>query len=1167
MVHMQRSRLVSKAILVSIIALTAALFLAAAASAADWPQWRCDAARTAATTEQLPGQLRLLWVRELPPPQPVQPRDTRLCFDLTYQPVAAEGLVFVPSMVEDSVTAYDAATGAMRWRFVAGGPVRFAPCYWRGRLYFTSDDGHLYCLNARSGRLVWRRRVADQRLRGPLMIGDERLVSRWPCRTGPVLADGVIYCTAGLFPFETVCVAAFDARDGRVIWRNEKCSLVKNALFDHGLRDDTGIAPQGYLAVLGDRLVVACGRGLPAFFDRATGKMDPYSTGWGGRVGLSKGSWWVCGTGKLWFHSGEVFGLTADAADFAGPKPQFGKMTPEEFATTARVPVEQVKKWLKDGLLTAVQENGKTYVDATMPRGCTYLSYWTHAPRPNEAWVLRNRPRLTIDPADQGELGFFREPVVDGTVAYYSVPVKATRGRGQYETLPPGGWREVVAIDLTHAQWRITLHGRVDARKPLIPWRTLEFRQLWSLPVNLRVQIKAGRRLFGSRPGLVAAIDLPDGNQPARVTWQAQLDGTPEAMLAADGRLVVVTREGRMYCFGSGRAAARATAPRQWRRPAPRPVGDDWLARAAQLIEAARARKGFCLALGYGSGRLVRALAAASQLRMIVLEPDQAKLAAARRTLADEGLGGARVQLVAGDIFSVQLPPYFASLAVSEDWQAAVGNRLRGFVRRLYAALRPYGGAACLPADSAVSAKIQAAARDAGLPGLSVERHGVLTVLRRSGPLPMTADWTHEAADAGNTFAARERSVRPPFAVLWFGGSVDRVFPPWDFTHFRGPFPLVCHGRMYILVENRVNCVDAYTGRLMWSVPMPPGAKGRRNILHRPTGENVAATANAVYVNVEGTIFALRPQDGDVLLRVPVPGGGQWQQFRVWKDALVGASGGKLFCLDRHKGKVRWQRQFDEDRVSLALGAEKVFAAGWWSPARLRRGEKIPAEVTLWALDITGGKEIWSAKAGPPPGTKPSAAEAFKPLQPNIQYCPEQDIVVVTSVRKIAAAFEGKTGRKLWGSDVPGRQPPSALYDSEPPMVLPDVLLTNRRLVLDIRTGRPPVHGFSPGIKDMWAKAGQRGCNRAICNLAIITLRDADASFIDLATGRRVFFYGFRGGCTNSLIPADGLLSVPHFAHGCTCNAYPIFASVALWHYPDAPAWWPKEVSANAPGG
>ena len=101
-----------------------------AALGGDWPQWRYDAGRTAASPEKLAGKLHLQWVRRLPPPRPAWPMYPRMAFDASYEPVVMGKTMFVGSMVADSVTALDTETGAEKWRFYAEGPVRFAPAAW-----------------------------------------------------------------------------------------------------------------------------------------------------------------------------------------------------------------------------------------------------------------------------------------------------------------------------------------------------------------------------------------------------------------------------------------------------------------------------------------------------------------------------------------------------------------------------------------------------------------------------------------------------------------------------------------------------------------------------------------------------------------------------------------------------------------------------------------------------------------------------------------------------------------------------------------------------------------------------------------------------------------------------------------------------------------------------
>ena len=79
---------------------------------------------------------------------------------------------------------------------------------------------------------------------------------------------------------------------------------------DHGIANEAGLTPQGYLAVVNDKLVVPCGAQLPAFLDLKTGALGTYTMGWGGRNGLPKGTWFVAGTGHYLSHGGDLYDIT-----------------------------------------------------------------------------------------------------------------------------------------------------------------------------------------------------------------------------------------------------------------------------------------------------------------------------------------------------------------------------------------------------------------------------------------------------------------------------------------------------------------------------------------------------------------------------------------------------------------------------------------------------------------------------------------------------------------------------------------------------------------------------------------------------------------------------------------------------------------------------------------
>jgi hypothetical protein len=263
---------------------------AAIARGADWPQWRCDARRSGASAQTLPDKLHLQWTRSYRGLTPAfwQVRQERLQFDAGYEPVVAGKTLFVGSSLNDSVTAIDTDTGLERWRFYADGPVRLAPSVAGGKVYFGSDDGRVYCLAAASGKLLWKRRAAPS---GRKVLGNGSMISVWPVRGGIVVADGRVYCAAGVWPFEGIFVCALDAETGRRIWVNDRCGSMY-VMHPHGAMAFGGPSPQGYLAVHKGELIVPGGRAFPAYFDLATGKLKTFAFGHGGHGSLP-GAWFL----------------------------------------------------------------------------------------------------------------------------------------------------------------------------------------------------------------------------------------------------------------------------------------------------------------------------------------------------------------------------------------------------------------------------------------------------------------------------------------------------------------------------------------------------------------------------------------------------------------------------------------------------------------------------------------------------------------------------------------------------------------------------------------------------------------------------------------------------------------------------------------------------------
>ena len=180
----------------------------------DWLMWR----RTLDSWGYSPldqvnrenvGELRMVWTRSLA--------------DRTGEitPLAYGGVLYVPQ-AEDVIQALDAATGDLIWEYsrdlpedlygLVGGNARNNRniAIYDRLIINTSDDNHVFALDAETGETVWETQIFDYQ------------VNPATHSSGPIIADGKVISGRSCRPWggpNACIIAAHDARTGAELWR------------------------------------------------------------------------------------------------------------------------------------------------------------------------------------------------------------------------------------------------------------------------------------------------------------------------------------------------------------------------------------------------------------------------------------------------------------------------------------------------------------------------------------------------------------------------------------------------------------------------------------------------------------------------------------------------------------------------------------------------------------------------------------------------------------------------------------------------------------------------------------------------------------------------------------------------------------------------------------
>ena len=1128
--------------IVSVMTLLLFVIPAIGQTAADWPMWRYNANRSASSPGALPAELNLQWQRQYSPRIMVwdDPLNQDLMpYDRVFEPIVVGNTMFLGFNDTDKVVAIDTNTGEEMWSFYTDGPIRLPGAVQNGKLYVTSDDGCLYCLNASTGALAWKFQAAPKDRK---LLGNQRLISTWPVRGGVVIEDGVVYVAASIWPMMGTFIYALDAETGKVIWLNDDSGSRWTLMPHEGSEAFAGPAPQGSLAISANSLVIPGGRSIPASFDKNTGKYQYNLT----QINQKTGGSFVAATDTLFFnhYRGGIVSLYDTNTGF-GLLAQIG-----------RFPVI----------------DGNTIYTS---KGRTVAAYDISG---IEALAKQGPPKATE--------ALKKEKLAPGYTPFYI-------GYKPGTVEEKGFQNQALAIWKKSKLWEISADASGDL-------------------------IKAGNRLYAADGNSITAINV--GKAKPSIAWTMRVHAPVGRLLAANGKLFAVTIDGRILAFGEKKVKPNLILS----KPIPSGANTKATREALSIIQKTGVSEGYALVYGIGDGDLLEALVSNSDLDIIAVDPDKAKVEKMRRRFDAIGIYGKRICVLQGNPLTLNAPQYMASLTIVNK-----GKLDSKTLNTLYFSMRPYGGKVLFRTKPG---NLESLVRASKLSKLKVVGDNLIS---REGALEGSDSFTHAVGDVANSGVVNDDLVKPPLGVLWFGGGASNlnVLP----RHAHGPSPQVIGGRLYIEGIDTITCRDVYTGRQIWqrvfddletygvyyseSYKETP-ISTRYNQEHMPgvklRGTNYIATEDVVYVvnamfktNDGWKVDMVDAATGELLGHIKLPkvpiieyhgspkevpqqwgyigvykdlliGGGEFVAFSdltgltkaekghqyFWEDWDVGASK-RLFIMDRHTGKIKWsiESKFGFINVATVAGNGMLFVLDKLPPAveiqLERKGKDIPTGYRLLALDINTGKVVWE--------------ETKTAFGSYLVYSEERDILLqsthpskdcmIGETGKRMVAYRASTGEVLW--DVQKKKDEKFLY-FQFPLLHHDTIISGAKqdkaegrhfslLTGERLTRKSPITGSDVELR--WSR--RYGCNYAIGAEHLVTFRSGAAGYFDLnqlsGTGS---FGGFKSGCTNSLVVADGVLNSADYTRTCVCT-YPNQTSLALVHMPDVEAWTFNELDLD----
>ena len=1089
---------------------------------ADWPQYKKDNFRSANTNVQLNlSTLGQAWVHEAPQyPAPAWygpakedafalsgPLPSMRDYDLSYYPVVVGTKLYYGSSSDDALHCLDASTGEQQWIYTTGGPIRIAPTYDNGFLYFGSDDGYVYCLHSSTGKLQWK---YSPSLKGfKKVLNNGRLISFWPVRTGILIEDGIAYFGASMLPWKKSYICAVNIESG------------KTDIPGTYVRAYDDMTLEGAMASTGSMLIQPQGRISPIFVKKNNGEKAGQLAGTGGCFVLVTPDKHV-----VHGHTSRHKSIRVSAIE---KRPEFitfkdGKemvvkgdtsyvLSDKSIAAYHRITKKLI--WLRRNY----QAHRMVIAGDALFVGATDTVYAVSIANGLPLWkgnVEGTVYALTIAnnamyaSTGEGKIFCFQDGIgnsgllagkADNDPGIDTLPEKESGAPNDpVLNLKSGPFVHALSIDSVNLQFETREQTIVN-----VAWKTLNNEQIIKGEKAMRRhQFKLPvRKNFNYNYRLISA-----NGEVAQFEYDNFFNYKPKK------------REMRKY------PKSKAACDQD----------------VAEFINSYRLGLGLCLVIGRESNQTAYDLAAQTSLKVIKIGDSPRKIEKFRKLVQENGVYGAKISgLEVEDVNRLPVNSEIADLVwVNKGDEFKADEIIRIIAPNKFALVNGIDNKEQWLKDSELCWQVE------------IKNYSQNSLILKKNPIENRGSWTHQYAHTNNSSFGGESlwgsTSTEDFEVQWMG----RPGPRFQTDRSgRKPSPLAVNGKLFVQGNERVIAVNVYNGTIYWAKNFA-GLK-RMNVLRDCS--NWAADEAYLYMAIDDKLLKVNQQDGAVVSAIPADRfqtvSSNWSYIAVLKDQLIGSTSATGARFNIYHGGIGWY-DFKSGPLSYKVLSNNLFSLtkegeGIWeyrprgavinptitvaegqvsfvetrsanseSLKSGRGGDEIYQNTWLVALNEMTGELLWERRVITEPGRT-----AYFMASGSGKYI----VVASNDGMYDIQAFLMEGGRISWKKKQEWFHGDHGAHMSKPAIV------GNRLMV------KPALYHLDTGeqIDYNVPKAGH-GCAHYALSEQSVFYRGGSVTQFNFDTRNFSKWERLRPDCWISTIPAEGMVLSPEAGGGCSCG-------------------------------